>query len=72
MLDTQGKCMFASTVSTTFADVSFSSTEQLTRKPKPFEVNVTPRSDARLEVIQQTVKELHTDIPDIDSIDMDE
>lgn len=48
------------------------STEQLTRKPKPFKVNITPRSDAILKVIQQTAKESHTDIPDIDSIKMDE
>ncbi|UKZ63824.1 uncharacterized protein TrAtP1_005047 [Trichoderma atroviride] len=45
--------------------------ERLTRRPKPFKVNITPRSDAVLEVIQQAAKELHTNIPDIDSIDMD-
>lgn len=50
----------------------FSFIEQLTRKPKPFEVHITPRSEAILETIQQTAKELHTDIPDMDSIDMDE
>ncbi|KAH8125250.1 hypothetical protein FP744_10005524 [Trichoderma asperellum] len=45
--------------------------EQLTRKPKPFKVNIAPRSDAILQVIHQTAKESHTDIPDIDSIKMD-
>ncbi|KAL7920962.1 cytochrome P450 [Trichoderma austrokoningii] len=43
--------------------------EQLTRKPKLFVVDITLRSDAVLEVIRQTAKELHTDITDIDSIE---
>ncbi|PON29945.1 cytochrome P450-like-31 [Trichoderma gamsii] len=45
--------------------------ELFSRKPKPFKVNITPRSDAILQVIQQTAKEARTDIPDVDSIEMD-
>lgn len=44
--------------------------ELFTRKPKPFKVSIKPRSDAILQVIQQTAKEACTDIPDVDSIEM--
>ncbi|KAL6909173.1 cytochrome P450 [Trichoderma evansii] len=44
--------------------------ELFTRKPRPFKVNITPRSDAIVQVIQQTAKEAQTDIPDVDDIEM--
>lgn len=42
----------------------------MTRRPNPFKVDMTPRSDEILEVIRMNAEEAHTDIPDVDSIEM--
>lgn len=44
--------------------------ETMNRKPKPFKVDITPRSDVVLQVVQQSAEEACTDIPDVDDIDM--
>lgn len=44
--------------------------ETINRKPKPFKVDVTPRSNAVLQVVQQSAEETCTDIPDVDNIEM--
>ncbi|PKK44795.1 hypothetical protein CI102_11930 [Trichoderma harzianum] len=45
--------------------------ETMNRKPKPFKVDITPRSDAVLQVVRQSAEEACTDIPDVDDIDID-
>lgn len=44
--------------------------ETMNRKPKPFKVDITPRSDAVLQVIRQGVEAAWRDIPDVDDIEM--
>ncbi|KAM0252370.1 hypothetical protein ACHAQJ_007753 [Trichoderma viride] len=46
--------------------------ELVTRKPKPYEANIIPRSDAIRQVIRQSAEQASTDIPDVDSIEMAE
>lgn len=55
---------------THFADGFRLNVETITRKPKPFQVDFTPRSEAIRQVIQQTAKEARTDIPDVDTLEM--
>ncbi|UKZ51201.1 hypothetical protein TrVGV298_004957 [Trichoderma virens] len=46
--------------------------ETMSRKPKSFKVDITPRCDAILQVVRQSAEEAHTDIPDVDDIEMAE
>ncbi|KAL7935119.1 cytochrome P450 [Trichoderma chlorosporum] len=44
----------------------------LNRRPKSFKVDIIPRSDAVLQVVRESTEKAHTDIPDVDDIDMAE
>lgn len=44
--------------------------EEIVKKPNPFMVDITPRSEVAVQVVQQSVREAVTDIPDVDSIEM--
>ncbi|KAH0522152.1 hypothetical protein TsFJ059_006050 [Trichoderma semiorbis] len=40
------------------------------KKPKPFRVSITPRSDEAVQVLLQSAEEAVTDLPDADSVEM--
>ncbi|RFU75721.1 cytochrome p450-like-31 [Trichoderma arundinaceum] len=42
------------------------------RKPKPFKLDITPRSEMARQVVMKTAVEATTDLPDIESIEMTE